>query len=71
MDTLYTFIDNIPHYKTESVHIWRLMNSATKNDTFWFKLYFLIEGCWALWDALILIDVRRGVQNWVWGMLPV
>ena len=30
MDTLYTFWDNITHYKTESVHFWGLMNSATK-----------------------------------------
>ena len=29
MDTLYTFWDNITHYKTESVHFWGLMNSAT------------------------------------------
>ena len=30
MDTLYTFWDNITHYKTESVHFLGLMNSATK-----------------------------------------
>ena len=30
MDTLYTFRDNITHYKTKSVHFWGLMNSATK-----------------------------------------
>ena len=30
MDTLYTFWDNIAHYKTKSVHFWWLMNSATK-----------------------------------------
>ena len=30
MDTLYTFWDNITHYKTESVHFLRLMNSANK-----------------------------------------
>ena len=30
MDTLYTFGDNIPHYKTKSVHFLGLMNSATK-----------------------------------------
>ena len=30
MDTLYTFWDNITHYKTKSVHFWGLMNSATK-----------------------------------------
>ena len=30
MDTLYTFWDNISQYKTESVHFWGLMNSATK-----------------------------------------
>ena len=30
MDTLSTFWDNITHYKTESVHFWGLMNSATK-----------------------------------------
>ena len=30
MDTLYTFWDNtITHNKTESVHVWGLMNSAT------------------------------------------
>ena len=27
MDTLYTLWDNIPHYKTESVNFWGLMNS--------------------------------------------
>ena len=30
MDTLYTFWDNIAHYKTKSVHIVGPMNSATK-----------------------------------------
>ena len=30
MDTLYTFGDNITHYKTEGVHCLGLMNSATK-----------------------------------------
>ena len=30
MDTLYTFWDHITYYKTESVHFWGLMNSATK-----------------------------------------
>ena len=30
MDTFYTFWDNITHYKTERVHFWGLMNSATK-----------------------------------------
>ena len=30
MDTLYTFWDNITHYRTESVHFWGLINSATK-----------------------------------------
>ena len=30
MDTLYTFGDNITHYKTKSVDFWGLMNSATK-----------------------------------------
>ena len=30
MDTLYTFGDNLTHYKTESVHFFGLMNSATK-----------------------------------------
>ena len=29
MDTLYTFWDNIAHYKTQSVHFLGLMNSAT------------------------------------------
>ena len=29
MDTLYTFRDNITHYKTESVNFLGLMNSAT------------------------------------------
>ena len=27
VDTLYTLWDNIPHYKTESVNFWGLMNS--------------------------------------------
>ena len=31
LDTLYTFWDNITHYKTESVHFWGLMNSATES----------------------------------------
>ena len=30
MDTLYTFGDNITHYKTKSVYFWGLINSATK-----------------------------------------
>ena len=31
MDTLYTFWDNITHYKPESLHFWGgFMNSATK-----------------------------------------
>ena len=30
MDTLYTFWDDVTHYKTESVHFLGLMNSATK-----------------------------------------
>ena len=30
MDTLYTFWDNITHYKTESVNVLGLMNSATQ-----------------------------------------
>ena len=33
MDTLYTFWDNITHYKTESVHFWGLLNSATRELT--------------------------------------
>ena len=34
VDTLYTFGDNIIHYKTESVRFWGLMNSATKVHSF-------------------------------------
>ena len=30
LDTLYTFWDNITHYKRKSVHFLGLMNSATK-----------------------------------------
>ena len=30
MDTLYTFLDNITHYETKSLHFWGLVNSATK-----------------------------------------
>ena len=30
MDTLYTFWENITHYKTDSVHFWGLRHSATK-----------------------------------------
>ena len=30
MDTLYTFWDNITHYKTKGVHFLGLMNSATR-----------------------------------------
>ena len=30
MDTLYTFWDNISHYKTESVNFEGLLNAATK-----------------------------------------
>ena len=33
MDTLYTFWDNITHYKAERVHFGGLMNSATKLGT--------------------------------------
>ena len=33
MDTLYTFRENITHYKTESVHFFALMNSATKRKS--------------------------------------
>ena len=33
MDTLYTFGDHITHHKTESVHFFGLVNSATKNPT--------------------------------------
>ena len=29
MDTLYTFWDDITHYKTENVYFFGLMNSAT------------------------------------------
>ena len=32
-DTLYTFWDNITHYKTESVNFLGLMNSATKHTS--------------------------------------
>ena len=35
MDKLYTFWDNIIHYKPESVHLLGLMNSATKKRVFW------------------------------------
>ena len=31
MDTLYTFWDNITHYKNKSVHFLGLMHSATKD----------------------------------------
>ena len=34
MDTLYTFGENITHYKTDSVYFWGLMNSATKITTY-------------------------------------
>ena len=30
MDTLYTFWDSLTHYKTESVHFLKLMNSALR-----------------------------------------
>ena len=30
MDTLFTFWDDITHYKAKTVHFWGLMNSATK-----------------------------------------
>ena len=30
MDTLYTFLDSISHYKTKSVRFLALMNPATK-----------------------------------------
>ena len=32
MDTLYTFWDNTTHYKTKSVHVFGLMNSATREN---------------------------------------
>ena len=35
MDALYTFWDNLTHYKTESVNFLGLMNSATKQVVLW------------------------------------
>ena len=32
MDTLYTFWDNLTHYKTKSVDFLGLMNSSTKGN---------------------------------------
>ena len=29
---VYTFGDNITHYKTKNVHFWGLMNSATQSN---------------------------------------
>ena len=40
MDTLYTFWDNITHYKTESVHFLALMNSAPK---YIYIMYNIVE----------------------------
>ena len=40
MSMLYTFWDHVTYYKTESVHFWGLMNSATKRDL----LALLLEG---------------------------
>ena len=46
MDTLYTFWDNITHYKTKSVDFWGLMNSATKGIYRpWVRLVMRIGVC--------------------------
>ena len=49
MDTLYTFWDNATHYKTESVHFWGLMNSATKEV--WFLGLADLAFPWQVWRA--------------------
>ena len=62
MDTLYTFWDNTTHYKTESVHFWGLMNSAT-------KLGFM--GCESdLWAQAFSVDptVASPAQQEVWRL---
>ena len=33
MDTLYSFWENITHYKTKSIHFLGLMNSATRKGS--------------------------------------
>ena len=39
MDALYTFWDNITHYKTETVRFLGLMNSATKYVYIYIYIY--------------------------------
>ena len=49
MDTLYTFLGNITHYKTESVNFFGgLMNSATKASLAAPKVRFVVQdsGLW-------------------------
>ena len=55
-DTLYTFWDNIAHYKTESVQFWGLMNSATKVcvKLYSFSLRFgLVWRPWICWEPIL------------------
>ena len=64
MDTLYTFWDNITHYRTESVHFLGLMNSATKGS-------FGIKGCGDLASGFRIQgwDLRLGWSNSAVGFL--
>ena len=49
MDTLYTFLDNITHYRTESVHFLGLMNSATEG--------FNVEGSFCMgWQGFCRVS---------------
>ena len=54
MDALYTFWDNITHYKTECVHFLGLMNSATK----------LIQHLFPT-SALKLVLARRTIEVYI------
>ena len=63
VDTLYTFWDSSTHYKTESVHFWGLMNSATKMQTLGFRdraagFPVLLAVAMLLWGVRLAWKVR-------------
>ena len=66
MDTLYTFLDNITHYKTESVHFLGLMNSATKNR----ETQTRVAGL-STWDVRLDEKVSRFQEPTLWVPGPL
>ena len=68
VDRLYTFGDNITHYKTESLHFGGLMNSATKrlktikHSTSPFIQTVSLPG-WCAW----LQDLPAALRQFPWG----